>query len=146
LHVRVCRYLGTSETPLWRGFAKDSVRGNAGILRKRSNSENLGSGGTVASKLFDSEDQNYLNWVRLSRDGTVANIRRRFDSAYVILHQANCHHIAQYPQMEAGPGGFTERSYLKIYGDSREDIESLLRRDFAHQGGFTKECASCKPI
>ena len=96
--------------------------------------------------LFDGDDQKYLDWINSNKRGLVINIRRQFDPAYVVLHRATCPHITNYPRMDAKPGGFTERSYLKLCGDTVDDIRLLLRRALAHQNGFSKECEHCRPI
>lgn len=82
--------------------------------------------------VFDSDDSVYLEWLTAHPKGFVINTRRRGDPEYIVLHRATCRTISR-PTGEAPPGGFTERSYIKICAGSVEE----LRRWAALRGDLT---------
>ncbi len=91
---------------------------------------------------FDKSDTTYQRWARSHSGGFVVNTPRSRSPAYMVLHHATCGSIRHYNRM-ARPGGFTERQYIKVGGDT---VAELLR--WARQRGasnFTARCIRCKP-
>lgn len=81
---------------------------------------NLGIGGCMPAQTFQN-DADYQQWLAGHPDGFVVNTRRGSSPNYMVLHRARCRCVSD-PIHEAGPGGFTERQFIKVAAD---DIESL---------------------
>ena len=93
--------------------------------------------------LISEDDQRYLQWLRDNVSGFVVNIRKEFDPDYVVLHRANCKTINSYPNMDKDPGGFTERLYRKVCGDSVSDLADYLKEYTDRSPPFSKACSVC---
>ena len=95
--------------------------------------------------IFNQDDQAYFRWMEEHPSGFVANTGRGEQSNYFLLHRSGCHHITQVNPHE--PGAFTERTYMKVCGES---IEELAQWGQEHRslGGvpFSKICGTCKPM
>jgi hypothetical protein len=92
---------------------------------------------------FDS-DAKYQHLLAEFPNGFVVNTTRAASPNYMVLHRASCDSISD-PAPDTAPGGFTERSYIKVCAP---DIESL--RDWVALNGrqdrtFSKECGRCRP-
>ena len=74
----------------------------------------------MSIQIFQS-DEEYRRWLEAHPNGFVLNTTRPENSNYMVLHRATCAYVSE-PLHEKSPGGFTERSYLKVGSD---DIESL---------------------
>jgi hypothetical protein len=79
-------------------------------------------------KEFDNDDD-YFQWLADNPNAFVLNTWRPSSPSYMCLHRASCRHISE-PTHENGPGGFTERRYVKI---GATEIESL--REWAAEHG-----------
>jgi hypothetical protein len=91
-----------------------------------------------------SNDADYQKWLADNPNGFVVNTGRASSPNYMVLHRARCRHISD-PVHEAEPGGFTERTYIKV---AAVDIESLRDWVMTHgrpDGSFSNECSFCKP-
>ena len=95
--------------------------------------------------VFDGNDADYMAWLVRNPDGFVVNIRRQPDPDYMLLHRASCHSISRYTK-STSPGGFTERSYIKVCAGSIEELRDWVRRNGRADGSFSKECSLCAPI
>ena len=96
-------------------------------------------------ELFDSDESAYLQWLAAHPSGFVVNTRRRGDPEYVVLHRATCSSISR-PTTVASPGGFTERSYIKICAGGVEELRHWARRSGRPDGSFSQACRLCKPF
>ena len=96
-------------------------------------------------KIFDGNDSLYITWVNVNPAGFVINTRRKPDPKYMVLHRAICHSITKYTEM-AKPGGFTERSYMKVCANNITDLRSWVKRHGRSDESFSKECKLCKPM
>ncbi len=94
---------------------------------------------------FEEDDVGYLNWIRENPDGFVVNMRDWLDPTYLVLHRATCLTINSYPDMQANPGGFTEKDYRKLCGGSVEDLKEALRQRTDGRHSFSKNCSQCGP-
>jgi hypothetical protein len=95
--------------------------------------------------VFDSDDSVYLAWLTAHPDGFVINTRRRSDPEYIVLHRATCRTISR-PTAITRPGGFTERSYIKICAGSVEELRRWARGSGRPDGSFSKACGLCRPL
>lgn len=100
----------------------------------------------MTATLFDGDDAAYLRWLAEHADGFVVNLRRRFDSEYVVLHRARCPSVNRYRGIDKNPGGFTERNYLKLCATSVPALDGGLRRLFGEAAAFSSACSMCKPL
>ncbi|MFC4353031.1 hypothetical protein ACFOW6_15885 [Fodinicurvata halophila] len=94
---------------------------------------------------FVDDDAGYLDWLKQHPFGFVVNLRRSFDPDYVVLHCASCVSIQRYPKMKSEPGGFTERGYTKLCGESLGSLEQELERFTTRPEPFSKRCSLCMP-
>ena len=95
--------------------------------------------------IFDNDDRAYLNWLSAHPEGFVVNGRRKFDPKYLVLHRATCGSVNVFPGMKENPGGFTERNYVKLCGESISSLVKHLGYFTASNQPFSKECSACKP-
>lgn len=100
----------------------------------------------MAAVLFENSDQDYLEWIDSHPRGYVVNSRAVFDPDYIVLHRSSCGSVRGYPAMDTDPGGFTERSYIKICADSVTELQSYLKTHTRKSPPFSKRCALCKPL
>jgi hypothetical protein len=99
----------------------------------------------MAVKFFNQDDQAYFLWMEEHPSGFVANTGRSEQSNYFLLHRSGCHHITQVNPHE--PGAFTERTYMKICGESIGEL-AQWGQDHRSLGGesFSKICGTCRPM
>lgn len=95
--------------------------------------------------IFDNDDRAYLKWLSSHPEGFVVNGRRKFDPDYLVLHRATCGSVNVFRGMEEKPGGFTERNYVKLCGESISSLERHLGYFTGSSQPFSKECSACKP-
>jgi hypothetical protein len=84
---------------------------------------------------FTNSDSRYREWLTEHPQGYVLNTRRRPDPDYMVLHRSECRSISR----PADPGAFTERSYIKVCSDTRDDLQVWARQYGA--AGFSKRCS-----
>lgn len=95
--------------------------------------------------VFDSDDSVYLEWLAAHPTGFVLNTRRRGDPDYIVLHRATCRTIG-HPTALASPGGFTERSYIKLCAESVDELRRWVRATGRPDGSFSNVCGFCQPL
>jgi hypothetical protein len=65
----------------------------------------------------------YLRWLSEHPSGYVVNAERNPKPSYLKLHRAWCTQITG----NARPGAYTERVYIKVCSDSRQELERWAR-------------------
>ena len=90
-------------------------------------------------RIFDNDDNAYLAWLDHYLDGFVINTTRSRNASYMVLHRAGCPHIS-IPRKMVGPGGFTEREYIKICSINVESLRKWVRENGRRDGSFSSEC------
>jgi hypothetical protein len=103
--------------------------------------ESASRGGGQVTLIFDGNDEAYQTWLR-NPDGWVLNTRRHLNPSYMVLHAAMCSSVTNYNDM-ARPGGFTERSYIKVCSTQIEDLNDWVHSHGRRDGSFRKECGRC---
>lgn len=93
---------------------------------------------------FAGDDAAYLDWLASHPGGFVLNVRSRPDPFYMVLHRATCRTISAIAN-EADFGGYTERAYRKICGDSIDELRGWARSHGRPDGSFSKRCGLCRP-
>ncbi|HIL96934.1 MAG TPA: hypothetical protein EYG51_13585 [Pseudomonadales bacterium] len=91
---------------------------------------------------FDGSDKHYLQWLADNRLGWVINARRSLTPTYMVLHRANCRTVHDYNDM-ARPGGFTERSFIKVCANDLAELRQWTARHGRSDKSFSKECSLC---
>lgn len=94
------------------------------------------------ASIFDGNDEAYQAWIAANPDGWILNTRRNLTPSYMVLHSAQCSSIHNYNDM-AQPGGFTERSFVKVCSTEIEDLRSWVRNHGRSDGSFSNECSHC---
>jgi hypothetical protein len=89
-----------------------------------------------AVREFQNAEQEYLGWLRQHPDGLVVNTERGKPLRYRVLHRASCPLISEYIG-RSEPGGFTERTYIKLCSTSNAALCSLMPG--------LKRCSRCDP-
>jgi serine/threonine protein kinase len=92
---------------------------------------------------FIGNDRAYLQWLSQNPAGYVVNTHRSVNPNYMVLHKATCGMIKSTQGIP--PGGFTERSYIKICSGSIEGLRVWTRQHGRPDGSFSKSCTACKP-
>lgn len=105
----------------------------------------LGEGKKTMAIEFNDNDEAYQAWLTAHPQGFVLNTPRIHTPDYMVLHRASCSSISNYTQM-ARPGGFTERQYIKVCGETVDALRLWVRHHGRPDGSFTGECGRCKPI
>ena len=95
--------------------------------------------------IFKDDDSGYLEWLSGNPDGYVVNMRQKLDPDYLVLHCATCSSVNKYPDMEASPGGFTERGYRKFCSTSLPELSDNLSDMTGKDDPFSEVCGRCKP-
>jgi hypothetical protein len=95
-------------------------------------------------KEFAGNDRSYLDWLARCPSGYVINTDKKKSPTYMILHRANCIKIGRYLG-KGEPGGFTERKYVKVFGDTIQELSAWVRANGRSDGSFSKKCAFCDP-
>lgn len=93
---------------------------------------------------FSGGDEMYQDWLEANPDGYVLNLRRDKNPVYMVLHKATCKRISKYNQTSR-PGGFTQRSYIKVCSTGLNTLREWIRDNGRPNGSFSNECSSCKP-
>ncbi len=94
--------------------------------------------------LFDYSDTDYWKWLAAHPDGFVLNTGRGITPKYRVIHKASCRAIQTYTGL-ARSGGFTERQYVKLCGDSIEDLHIWLRHSGHADEPPPRLCHRCNP-
>ncbi len=94
------------------------------------------------TQIFDNDEKAYLDWLQKNSGGFVLNSRRDIDQTYMVLHRSGCYYISRYNDMSR-PGGFTERSFIKICSTDINDLRAWVRAHGRLDGSFSKECSKC---
>ena len=64
----------------------------------------------------------------------------------MVLHRPTCVRITRYYYAgTGGPGAFTARDYIKVCGETLEDLRAWVRANGRPDGSFSRECRLCKP-
>lgn len=92
--------------------------------------------------VFDYNDIAYIEWLNSNPSGLVLNLRRRLSPNYAVLHIASCRAIRNY-HVSAPKGAFTERNYIKVCGQKREELDAWLTTNIERGAKVTKECSLC---
>ena len=93
--------------------------------------------------LFDRDDESYQRWLHANPSGYVLNVRRNLSPSYMVLHLAGCHSVKNYGGTTK-PGGFTERSYMKVCAPTLSELRAWVKRNGRPSGSFSKECSLCQ--
>lgn len=93
--------------------------------------------------VLSDDEQGYLKWLPSHPDGYVVNTRRELDPSYLILHRAQGRSIRRHRNIDANPGGLTERAYSKICANSLGQLKEHLRKKTGKSEPFSKRCARC---
>ncbi len=88
---------------------------------------------------FDDDDKAYLRWVDDHPHGFVVNTFRNVNPAYLMLHRAGCGTIRGTP---ARGERWTSGDFIKVWADSRQNLEDWARR--IADGGLIP-CKLCHP-
>jgi hypothetical protein len=94
---------------------------------------------------FQNDDAAYLHWLAQHPRGFVINTPRGKPASYMVLHRATCASVGEYNRM-ARPGGFTERSYIKICAPDIESLRTWVRQHGRLDGSFSAHCSRCDPF
>ena len=98
------------------------------------------------AKIFDHDEDGFLQWTCNNPNGFVANFKRHHDPNYVVLHKGCCHTMQRHRNIEWNPGGFTERDFLKACSTSVDDLDDYLAKKMRMKKPvFTKCCFFCRP-
>lgn len=94
--------------------------------------------------LFDQDDEAYFQWMDSHPEGFVVNSGRSEQSNYFVLHRSHCTHITRSDWRV--PGGFTERTFLKVCSENPKALAAWGRK-FRRLDGrpFSRICRSCDP-
>ena len=96
-------------------------------------------------QIFDDSDAQYIAWLQENPGAYVLTRRRAKSDNYLVLHKATCGKIRNYTQM-ARPGGFTERSYIKVGSSSLEALHKYARTKGGRpDSSFSGKCRICSP-
>jgi hypothetical protein len=96
------------------------------------------------AETFDHGDAAYLKWLRANPTGYVVNAERSPRLSYMVLHRATCPSISSI-KAPGRPGGFTERSYIKICSTNVAPLNIWVRQHGGTSGAFSKRCSRCNP-
>jgi len=89
---------------------------------------------------FSNNEKGYKTWLSNNPNGYVINARKKHDPEYIVLHRAHCYHISKYNNLSR-PGGFTERSCIKICSNNISDLKKWARENGRPGGSFSKICS-----
>jgi serine/threonine protein kinase len=92
---------------------------------------------------FIGNDEAYLRWLDEHPEGYVTNAHRNVTPSYMVLHKATCGMIKSTQGIP--PGGFTERSYIKVCAGSIELLREWAKQHGRPDGSFSSACNICKP-
>jgi hypothetical protein len=96
--------------------------------------------------LFIGDDRSYQSWLQSHPNGFVVNARKNPTPIYMVLHRTNCARIRRYHYAgTGGPGAFTDRAYIKVCGETIEDLQAWVRARGRPDGSFSSECPLCRP-
>ncbi len=98
----------------------------------------------MAIKIFDGNDNEYLEWMKKNPSYYIVNTHRRKNSDYFVLHKSRCHHISTTASLEKG--AYTERNYIKIGTDDLKELETWFRENNNKFEGEFSECKTCNPF
>ena len=94
-------------------------------------------------KIFDNNDNEYLEWMDKNPTYFIVNTRRSKNSDYFLLHKSKCHHVSTTTRLEMG--AYTERDYIKIGSADLNELKNwFLQNNTKFKGEFT-ECKTCNP-
>jgi hypothetical protein len=88
-------------------------------------------------QVFRDDDAGYLAWIHQHPDGFVVNAERHPSPSYLMLHRAQCAHIARASQQ----GRWTV-AYVKICASAVAELE---RWASTVVGGRLQPCRWCAP-
>ena len=93
-------------------------------------------------KAFADDDTGYMGWLATNAEGFVVNIRASAGPSYVVLHRANCRHIAS----ARDDGAYTGRGYRKVVSTSLDRLRAYARSIGRWDGSFSQACRHCAPL
>lgn len=70
-----------------------------------------------AFRVFDGDDKAYLAWINKHSEGYILTSNRCVTPSLTVIHHVTCKKIKKLTGV-ALPGGFTERSYIKVYAQN----------------------------
>jgi len=100
----------------------------------------------MGALLIRGDDQSYQEWLQNHPHGFVVNARKNPTPIYMVLHRSTCEHISHYDRSGTGGlGAFTERAYIKVCGETIEDLRAWVRANGRPDGSFSSDKCSCGP-
>ena len=93
---------------------------------------------------FINDESGYMKWITKNPFGFVINTTRSMSPDYMVLHRATCMSISE-PTDAAGPGGFTERDYIKICSNDIKELKVWIKEHGKPDGRFSSKCVHCDP-
>lgn len=95
-------------------------------------------------RVFERDEQRYLDWIDRHPDGLVLNMLRSKNPNYRVLHSASCPSIKNYTG-RAREGGFVERDYIKVCAQDLESLQAWSRANGRPDGSFSGQHRACYP-
>ena len=96
----------------------------------------------MAIHIFRNDESGYFDWIMKNPDGYVVNVRKNRTPKYMVFHTATCYGITTYNEISK-PGGFTERSFVKVCANDIDELRDWVRANGRRDGSFSKECSLC---
>ena len=90
-------------------------------------------------RVFLDDDPGYLDWLAAYPDGFVLNMYRNPTPDYLVLHRPECEPISLYTQWRL-PGGFTERQYRKVCGETRAALAGWVAQQGWPGAAWSEGC------
>src|SRR5688572_27381342 len=97
---------------------------------------NISKGVSMLKEFTDSDDA-YQRWASTHPKGFVINTTRSKLPSYMHLHKVTCRHVRVRTSNQV-PGGFTERQYIKICGETKDEL-----REWALKHGCKNLIENC---
>ena len=98
----------------------------------------------MAVKVFDGNDKKYQSWLKRHKEGYVLSMGRNQNPGFISFHRSSCFSISKYTARYSF-GAFTERGYIKICGDTPEELHEWVENHIRKDGKFTRRCSKCAP-
>jgi len=99
----------------------------------------------MAVKVFDGDDRKYQSWLKGHKEGYLLSMGRNRDPGFISFHRSSCFSISEYTARYSF-GAFTERGYIKICGDTPDDLHKWVENHIRKDGKFTRRCSKCAPF
>lgn len=98
----------------------------------------------MAVKIFDDDDDAYLDWMHHNRSSFVVNAWRAKSFDYFVLHKSMCPHISATTGLEKG--AYTEKNTIKVVSNDLVELKLWFKRNYTKFIGEFNECKTCHPL